>query len=278
MKNASIVSLVDKLPPLPESIQKIEKLFAITHYPKIAELVKIIEEDPALTANILSYTNSPYFGFSKNIQSIYQAVVLFGPIQIRKMALRSALLSTFDIDMSAYGITNDKFAQISSMQSELIFQWYMGIDIEKSKILIPIAFLMEAGAIVISKYILENYLKEDFLYDIQNSSIKVAEVNHTLTTTLQINYILFEDWKLNEVFSKTMHLLNDDSYQADDFIKELSFPLKVVRETINLKEQLSDESIKKGSDLLRQASYKTSNFELACQRIRKKFQLDTPND
>jgi HD-like signal output (HDOD) protein len=274
MRKDSILELVDKLPPLPKSIQEIEKLFTGSTFVETAKLVKIIEEDTALTADILSFANSPFFGFSKSIQSIHQAVVLFGAAQTRKMALKSAIFSSFNIDMSAYGITNEKFVQISSMQSELIFQWYMGIDIEKSKLLLPVAFLMEAGSIVISRYILDNNLKDNFLNDIKNISIKTAEIRHTSMTTLQVNYILFEHWGLNEVFSKTMHTLDNELYQTDDFIKELSFPLKVVRETINLKEQLTDESIKKGAGLLNQTSYETSKFIHACQRVRKKFQLD----
>jgi HD-like signal output (HDOD) protein len=274
MKKNSIVTLFDKLPPLPESIQKIEQLFAGSSSVDTASLVKIIDKDPALTADILSFANSPLFGFSKSIQSTQQAVVLFGAAQIRKMALKSAIFRSFDIDMSAYALTNDQFVQISSMQSELIFQWFMGIDVEKSKLLLPLAFLMETGAVIISRYILDHNLQEQFLKDIQDLSIQTAELRHTSMTTIQINYILFEHWKLNDIFAKTMHTLDNELYPADAYIKELAFPLAVVRKVINLKEQFTQEGMQQAFELLKTKNYDTAKFEHAVQRVQKKFQLD----
>jgi len=274
MKKESILILVDKLPPLPESIQKIEALFSKTSSPNTAELIKIIETDPALTADILSFTNSPIFGFSKSIQSIQQAVVLFGAAQIRKMALKSAIFSSFDIDMSAYGISNDEFVRISSMQSELIFQWYMGVDIEQSKLLVPIAFLMEAGAIVISRYIIDNGMKNEFLNDLKKDSIETAELRYTSMKTTQVDYILFEHWGLNELYSKTMHALDNELYEIDEFVEELVSALWVVRNVINLKTQFAQEDIDEMIEVLDENGYESKKFEHACQRVKKKFQID----
>lgn len=54
----SIVKCVNSLPPLPDSLQKIEALYAAGD-PEMKSLVKIIEEDPVLTADILAKVNAP---------------------------------------------------------------------------------------------------------------------------------------------------------------------------------------------------------------------------
>ena len=122
-------------------------MYAIRSYygdPEIDELVKIIESDPALTADILSKVNAPLYSFSRQIISILQAVTLFGSAKIRAMVLSATIQRNFNIDMSPYGISTADFARISAIQSELMFQWMMGIDVDRAKLLTPIAFLMES--------------------------------------------------------------------------------------------------------------------------------------
>ncbi len=50
-------------------------------------LARIIEKDPALTAEILKVVNSPYYGFPRKISSVAHAVVLLGMVNIRIIVL-----------------------------------------------------------------------------------------------------------------------------------------------------------------------------------------------
>ena len=272
MTRDDITLWISKLPPLPESIQKLERLFASSTSPEVSQIVSIIESDPALSADILAFSNSPLYGFSKQLQSIQQAVTLFGIHQIRKMALKSALFGNFDVDMSAYGISNDMFLKITSFQSDLVFQWYMSVDIDKSRTLLPIAFVMEAGSLVISRYIIDNGLQEQFLNDLQRLDVQEAEILHTRMSTLQINYILFEHWKLNDIYIKTMHTLDNELYKSDPYIEELANALKAVRTVVNLKNQFRKEDIKTAKLFLEDKGISGDKFEKVCYRLAKKFQ------
>jgi len=271
MRKEEVLSLVDKLPPLPESIQKLEELFRETQYPDTSKLVSVIGGDPALTADILAFANSPLYGFSKEIHSIQQAIVLLGSQNVRKMALKSALSSSFAIDLSPYGISVNQFIKIASMQSELVFQWYMGVDMEKAKYQIPLAFLMEAGAIVIAQAVLKEGNTKAFQNDILSMDLEDVEKKYTGLTTLQVGYTLFEHWELNEIFSEVLHVLDDESYKADSFIEELAFMLSIVRYTINLKNQFLDENIGDILHFLDENNYDSKKFSNACERIKKKF-------
>ncbi|MDQ7066772.1 MAG: HDOD domain-containing protein [Sulfurimonas sp.] len=77
MSYLPLIARIESLPPLPESVLKIEALF-IEGEPNIDDIVKLIEADPSLTADILAKVNAPFYGFSKILISILQAVTLFG--------------------------------------------------------------------------------------------------------------------------------------------------------------------------------------------------------
>ena len=271
MSYIPIIDQIDKLPPLPESVRRIETLFAQSSHPEINEIVKIIEKDPALTTNILASANSPLYSFSKQIISVLQATTLFGAAIIRSMVLKSALEENFKINMSAYGISNSDFAKICAIQSTFTFQWYMGIDVEKSKTLVPMAFLMETGSILISKNILDHNEEDEFLENLYNyQEIRTAENIHVNMSTAQINALLFEHWNFDELFVESMRALDGEN-EASALVNELSLALRAVRTAVNLKEQFSEASMQNAVALLKSNNMDSKKFITVAKRIQRKF-------
>ncbi|MDF1878757.1 HDOD domain-containing protein [Sulfurimonas sp. SAG-AH-194-C20] len=270
MSYIPLIAKVDSLPPLPESVLKIESLF-MSDEPEIDDIVKVIEGDPSLTADILAKVNAPYYGFSKNIISILQAVTLFGSSQIRSIVLSSSINRCFDIDLSPYDLSTIEFSKISSIQSELIFQWYMGIDIDIARSLTPIAFLMETGKILIAKDILQNKKTEAFLSDlIRYQDIAYVENIHTMMTTAQINALIFKHLHLNDTFWESMKYL-DDEREVPKHMKEMVFALQVVRSAVNIQEQFSENSMKKALGLLTDNNFSTDSFVRISKRLQRKY-------
>jgi len=68
-----IIKKIKQLPPLPESAMKIEAVYQDPDS-SFNDMVKILENDPLLTADILKAANSPLYGFSREINAISQAV------------------------------------------------------------------------------------------------------------------------------------------------------------------------------------------------------------
>ncbi|NPA66722.1 MAG: HDOD domain-containing protein [Epsilonproteobacteria bacterium] len=265
-----LIARVESLPPLPESVMKIEALFAKGD-PDIAELVKIIESDPLLTTDLLAKANAPYYGFSKNIVSVLQVVTLFSATYVRSIVLASSIERSFDVDLSPYDISTTMFSKISSMQSELAFQWYMAVDVDRAKEIMPIAFLMEIGKILIAKDIIENNNTEAFLQDLYTyKDLDYVENKYVMMTTAQINALIFEHLHLNETFAEVMKYLDNDKELPEE-IKPYVLPLRVIRTSINFLDQLSDESVEKAVLLLEENQLPTEKFLRAVERIRKKF-------
>ena len=77
---------IRSLPPLPKTFQQINELFR-NENASIAELAKLIEEDPMLIANLLKVANSPLYAFRREIKTVLQAVGLFGMSTTRSLVL-----------------------------------------------------------------------------------------------------------------------------------------------------------------------------------------------
>lgn len=270
MSYIPLIARIDSLPPLPESVLKIEELFLYGD-PDIDAIVSVIEQDPSLTADILSKVNAPLYGFQRSIVSILQAVTLFGSAQIRSIVLSSSIQRSFDINLSPYDISTAEFAKISTMQSELMFQWYMGIDIDVARAVTPIAFLMETAKILIAKDILENKKEEMFLGDLsKHEDIAYVENIYTMMTTAQVNALIFKHLNLNESFSECMKYL-DGEQKIPESIKEMVIALQTVRKAINIHQQLSENSITNATKLLEKHSLPTEAFLRAIGRVKRKY-------
>ena len=61
---------------------------------KTSDLVKLVSNDPILSAEILRVVNSPYFGISKQVGSIKQAIIILGHKSLHNLAL---CISTRDV-------------------------------------------------------------------------------------------------------------------------------------------------------------------------------------
>jgi len=268
----SIIETIDSLPPLPDTVQKLEQLFSEGD-PDTKKLVKIIESDPLLTANILAKANAPIYSFSKQIVSVMQAVALLGLTTIRGFVLASFIERNFDIDMTPYGISNEQYSQLSTVHNTLIFQWFIGVDIEKAKLLTPIAFLMEIGKVLIANAICEDSATELFHNTLQKTgNIEETEKMFTKMTSTQISGLLFEHWHFDNSFVACMKYLDTPDGTPPD-MEEMVYALAVIRTAANIEEQLSKGSIEKAAALAETKGFDKEKFTHTAMRIKKKFML-----
>ncbi len=83
-----------ELPPLPETAQKIIKLRADPDA-DISDLTNIVEIDPSLAAQVISWASSPYYSAPGKIKSVHDAIVrVLGFDMVLNLALGLALGKT----------------------------------------------------------------------------------------------------------------------------------------------------------------------------------------
>lgn len=91
------VEQITELPPMP---QMAHRLFELRANPDASavELVKVVELDPSLAAQVLRYANSPYFGYRGKIDSLHEAIVrVLGFDMVMNLAMGLALLNAFKL-------------------------------------------------------------------------------------------------------------------------------------------------------------------------------------
>lgn len=95
-----------EFPPLPNTAQEIIKL-RVNPDADISDLTKIVEKDPALAAQVVSWAASPYYAAPGKIKSVHDAIVrVLGFDLVMNLALGLALGKTLNMPKeSAKGFT-----------------------------------------------------------------------------------------------------------------------------------------------------------------------------
>jgi len=240
----SIIKKIRSLPPLPKSVMEIQRITADPNG-SIGDLIKVVKEDPMLTANLLKAANSPLYGFSRQIKTVDQAVSLFGMSTVKGFAVASAVRNSMKMDLSAYGISEDKFVSISQQQNALAINWYKR-DRSKLDVLSTASFLLEIGAVVISALLVSEGLADEFRERLANEDRSALEKEYLESDTIEITAEIFAHWKFDKELVDAVKYINNLD-EAED--TTYSAPLKVISKIVDLLKPFDEENIKAGMDI-----------------------------
>ncbi|MBA1432351.1 MAG: HDOD domain-containing protein [Epsilonproteobacteria bacterium] len=278
MTYEDLVKNIDDMPPLSKVAMVIQGLYANgARNVDVRKLIRMVEADVMLTANILKTINSPYYGFKSPISSISQAVTLLGTQQIYSLVIHYAISQHLTADTTIYGFNNAQFNEMCILQSSLMVQWYAKIDLHDTHILTSLALIMESGKIIISKELMGSDYREEYRKGfLACDNIPVFEKEFLYTTSYYLSALLFEHWNLTPVYSIVLKNLDREESEYDEevdaILAQYIKAIDVIRTAINLKEVLTDESIKKASQKVSQMGLSGEDFEVVANRIRKKYE------
>jgi HD-like signal output (HDOD) protein len=264
--NDEMLKKIKQLPPLPESAMQIEAVYQNPDS-SFNDMVKILEKDPLLTADILKAANSPLYGFSREINAISQAVGLFGMGTVRGFALASIVKKSFALDLSPYGITSEMFSNLSKRQHALMTAWCLRKENKLLGVLSPAAFLVEIGKVLISQQIISENSQAAFrdalieTKDVEESEQKVVGVN-----TPEVSATIFEHWRFEEglvdVIKNCLHPENAlPEYQRAAKI------LHVIRKAVPINGVITPESIENAKELVTEYDLDMESFEKALENL-----------
>ncbi|ASM39668.1 HDOD domain-containing protein [Campylobacter sp. RM12327] len=270
--NDTIYTKIKALPPLSDTVVRIQK---ICNDPdsSIADLSKIVENDPMLTANILRSANSPLYGFSREINDVSRAISLFGMATIKGFALSSAVKRSFNINLLPYNMGEEKFLIISSMQNALMLSWYKEVDSSMLDILSPASFLMEIGKIVLANELIEQGLGDKFKDAIKNvkSIQELAEIENKFLNISNevVTASIFEQWNLEkELVDVILH--SNNPMNAPTYIKDYCVAVQIVKSAVNIFYQLEDEYLEKYTlPMIKKANLDKEVFLQAIKKVKE---------
>lgn len=258
----NILKKIKALPPLDDTVLKIQRI-CVDKNSSLADLVKVVESDPMLTANILKSSNSPLYGFSREIKNIAHAVSLFGMATVRGFALSSAIKQNIKIDLSPYHLSNTTFLEISTLQSTFMFKWYSKVNKAMLDVLQPAAFMMEVGKIIIAHELIEQQKESAFKAALDTiktpQELSLLEKEYVGFSNEEITAKIFEQWNLESELVESIKFCNDPQ-EAQEHIRTFSEALNVVRNSINIFGQFDEPSIKHALTLLESYGLDTEPF------------------
>ncbi|MEA3374126.1 MAG: HDOD domain-containing protein [Campylobacterota bacterium] len=263
-----LLQKIKQLPPLPESAMQIEAVYQDPNS-TFNDMVKILEKDPLLTADILKAANSPLYGFSREINAISQAVGLFGMGTVRGFALASIVKKSFPLNLGPYGISNEQFSNLSKYQHALVTSWYLRKDPKLLGILSPAAFLVEIGKVLIAQCLSAEEKVGEFRTKMQElGDVEAAERELCDTDTPDVSATIFDHWRFEPALIDTIRHCSDPENAAEEDALAAKV-LHIVRVAVPINGILTEESENAAKALVEQYELDLEGFEKALENMKE---------
>lgn len=265
-----IAERIRALPPLPKTFFQINDLFR-SDKASIADLAKLIEEDPMLVANLLKVANSPLYSFRREIKNVLQAVGLFGMSTTRSLVLDMSIKKLLNVDLLPYNVTPEEFTELSHMQSMLIRKWYQKIDPSKIDFLFLTALLQETGKILIADEIVKNEETFQFKAELENNpNVAAVEKMFVGVNSSEITALIFEHWKFDDKMVQAIRF-TEDLDNAPESVRPFSVALKIVKTAIPINSPLSERSIHLALNILSKEQLDSTPFLEVIEQLKASF-------
>ncbi|OIP48863.1 MAG: hypothetical protein COZ12_05550 [Deltaproteobacteria bacterium CG_4_10_14_3_um_filter_60_8] len=185
---------VDKLVPCPRVALDV---MAIANDPDAdtAKLAARIEQDPLLTANMLRFANSAYFGHMKKINSIADIIMRLGLESVKLIAIAGASAGLLKSGQEAYGLDTGQLARHSFASAVLAGILGRRAGAREIDALFTAALLHDVGKIVLNRHL------QQALYaggGLLTGRFTLLEMEHSLLHTdhARVGMLLLRQWGL----------------------------------------------------------------------------------
>lgn len=188
------IKQIDNLPTLPTVYAEVDKL---CKNPDVSsdELSNVIETDPSISLKLLSLANSAFFGFSRQIKSVKDAISLLGNQTVQNTILNIAvfeatknLKETGGLDKSGFWVHSSAVGSSARTISEKL-----KLDRDEC---FTAGIIHDMGKIILDSLYSEFYREVLELVKKENASIKDAEEEVIGLNHCQIGQELCESWQL----------------------------------------------------------------------------------
>lgn len=215
----------------------------------IANLVKIIEKDQGLTIDILRSTNSPIYGFTREIVSINQAVALFGMGTIKGFAISSMLRNSVKFDLSPYGLGVEGYMDTCRAYNKFVMEVFKNEIPQVKDVIFPASFLMLAGTLILSSEAKKALPQADlaaFSEAVKKSDETAAVEKEMLGVSgVETTAMLFKHWNFDADLIAAIRGVVDEASATP-----LSLPLKAAIKSLNFYRKYSAEQIQATKDFM----------------------------
>jgi HD-like signal output (HDOD) protein len=264
---------VESLPPLPRTIILIEE-YRRKSEKEISELHDIISKDALIVTNLLKIANSAMFGFRSKVETPLRAISLLGINFTISVAISASSQKLLVTTLAPYGLTNDNFMNSSNIASVLASLWLGKIDETiKDEIILP-ALLIDIGKYIIADMILNEQKEKEFKAQIEEGILSIEEVEKEFLgfSSSYVTAQIFKHWKLSPNLINSIEFVDDINNVSKEFERKAKI-LSVIKTVANIKEPLSEKSIKEGIIKAKEYGFDTKILAQTIENLKTKIDL-----
>jgi HD-like signal output (HDOD) protein len=215
-----------RLPPLPQSVTQLMALFQRDH--TVDEVVKVVQVDAAVTANLLKVVNSAAMGLSRTINSPAQAVTYLGDKMVMGIAIAGSSGPIFEGSLEGYGGDagalwgHDLYTAI--MAREIASRSSASVNPE---IAFTAGIVHDIGKAVMSEYLKTLSTKPVFeVADKEHPDFLAAEKGKLGTDHCMVGGVLASKWRLPAPLKEAIQFHHDPK-QASEEHRSLAYVIHV---------------------------------------------------
>ena len=273
MQIDDLLRRVESLPPLPRTIILIEE-YRRKSEKEISELHDIISKDALIVTNLLKIANSAMFGFRSKVETPIRAISLLGINFTISVAISASSQKLLVTTLAPYGLTNDNFMNSSNIASVLASLWLGKIDETiKDEIILP-ALLIDIGKYIIADMILNEQKEKEFKAKIEEGILSIEEVEKEFLgfSSSFVTAQIFKHWKLSPNLINSIEFVDDINSVSKEFERKAKI-LSVIKTVANIKEPLSEKSIKEGIIKAKEYGFDTKILAQTIENLKTKIDL-----
>ncbi|MGJ0318970.1 HDOD domain-containing protein [Aliarcobacter cryaerophilus] len=273
MQIDDLLRRVESLPPLPRTIILIEE-YRRKSEKEISELHDIISKDALIVTNLLKIANSAMFGFRSKVETPLRAISLLGINFTISVAISASSQKLLVTTLAPYGLTNDNFMNSSNIASVLASLWLGKIDETiKDEIILP-ALLIDIGKYIIADMILNEQKEKEFKAKIEEGILSIEEVEKEFLgfSSSYVTAQIFKHWKLSPNLINSIEFVDDINSVSKEFERKAKI-LSVIKTVANIKEPLSEKSIKEGIIKAKEYGFDTKILAQTIENLKTKIDL-----
>ena len=273
MQIDDLLRRVESIPPLPRTIILIEE-YRRKSEKEISELHDIISKDALIVTNLLKIANSAMFGFRSKVETPLRAISLLGINFTISVAISASSQKLLVTTLAPYGLTNDNFMNSSNIASVLASLWLGKIDETiKDEIILP-ALLIDIGKYIIADMILNEQKEKEFKAKIEEGILSIEEVEKEFLgfSSSYVTAQIFKHWKLSPNLINSIEFVDDINNVSKEFERKAKI-LSVIKTVANIKEPLSEKSIKEGIIKAKEYGFDTKILAQTIENLKTKIDL-----
>ena len=212
-----IVKQIEQLEPIPPVATQIMTM-AKDPDSSMSEIADIILNDPALTANLLRSCNSAYFGFSRKVESVKDAISLVGLDHIVQLVMLHSVSRNFKNEPKGYGLGEGELWRhaVSSAYVAKILANKFGV-VSKQHRLYTAALLKDIGKLILGRFVAFSLEQINILVQSQGLSFNDAEKQIIGMNHEELGAMVGEKWRFSDkmIYIIRNHHLSDESARQD---------------------------------------------------------------